>query len=49
MDAAAAHALMSDEGRELLASLPPYDEKNAVALTSRLRDRDYSPNSSPPR
>lgn len=43
MDAAAAHALMSDEGRELLASLPPYDEKNAVALTSRLRDRGYSP------
>lgn len=43
MDAAAAHALMSDEGRELLASLPPYDDKNAVALTSRLRDRGYSP------
>ena len=43
MDASAAHALMSDEGRELLASLPPYDEKNAVALTSRLRDRGHSP------
>lgn len=43
MDAAAAHALMSDEGRELLASLPPYDEKDAVALTSRLRDQGHSP------
>lgn len=43
MDAAAVDALTSDEGRALLASLPPYDERDAVALTSRLRSAGHSP------
>lgn len=43
MDAATVDALMSENGRALLDSLPPYDEKAAVALTSRLRAEGHSP------
>lgn len=43
MDASAVHELLSDEGRSLLDSLPPYEEKNAVALTARLRAAGHSP------
>ena len=37
MDLAAVEALRSEEGRRLLASLPPYDESAALAVGARLR------------
>lgn len=43
MDADALQALLSDDGAALLDSLPPYDEKQVVALTARLRGEGHSP------
>ena len=37
MDLAAVAALRSEEGRRLLASLPPYEESSALAVGARLR------------
>lgn len=37
------HDLLSDDGRALLAELPPYDEKDAVRLTTRLRAEGHDP------
>lgn len=43
MDADAARLAISVDGQELLASLPPYREAEAVALTTRLRKAGHSP------
>lgn len=43
MDASVVHELFTDDGRALLASLPPYEEKNVVMLTTRLRAAGHSP------
>lgn len=41
MDAAMVHRLTSGEGRGLLQSLPPYDEREAMALGERLRAEGF--------
>lgn len=43
MDATTAESLLTAEGLELLDGLPPYDEAQTVALTSRLRAQGHSP------
>ncbi|MCL1870089.1 MAG: class I SAM-dependent methyltransferase [Promicromonosporaceae bacterium] len=43
MDPATLSKLLSPEGWALLAALPPYDEKRAMALAMRLRDEGVDP------
>lgn len=43
MDASTVDGLLSNEGQALLASLPPYAERDAVALTARLRTAGHTP------
>ncbi|MGF0115844.1 THUMP-like domain-containing protein [Promicromonospora sp. Marseille-Q5078] len=43
MDAASVSKLLSPDGWALLNSLPPYDEKQAMALASRLRAEGVDP------
>ncbi|QAY64482.1 class I SAM-dependent methyltransferase [Xylanimonas allomyrinae] len=43
MDPATLGKLLSPDGWALLAALPPYDEKQAMALSMRLRDQGVDP------
>lgn len=43
MDDGATRLLLSPAGQELLASLPPYDEKETVRLSTRLREAGNAP------
>jgi len=43
MDPAAVELLLSQRGSDLLASLPPYEESQALALSQRLRDDGVEP------
>ncbi|GAB2452510.1 class I SAM-dependent methyltransferase [Xylanimonas ulmi] len=43
MDPATLSKLLSPDGWALLAALPPYDEKQAMALSMRLRDQGVDP------
>ena len=43
MDAETLSKLLSPDGQALLAALPPYDEKIAMALAMRLRDEGVDP------
>ncbi len=43
MESSHVHALMTPEGKDLMASLPPYSEQDALALSSRLRKDGYAP------
>lgn len=43
MDDAVLAQLLSPQGQALLAALPPYDEKRAMALAQRLRDEGVDP------
>jgi len=43
MDPAAVELLLSQRGSDLLATLPPYEESRALALSQRLRDDGVEP------
>lgn len=43
MDRATVSKLLSPDGWALLSSLPPYDERSAMALSTRLRDAGVDP------
>lgn len=43
MDASIVAELLSPSGQELLASMPPYEERETVRLSMKLREQGYSP------
>ena len=43
VDLAAFRALLTPEGAQVLASLPPYDDATALSVGSRLREEGHDP------